>query len=304
MGGKRITIEYIREQFAKEGYELLSGVYINAQTKLKYRCPEGHKHNITWNMWQQGHRCSYCVIHRIACRNRNTLEYVNSGFEKENYKLLTTEYVNNKQKLECICDNGHKCFITWNNWQRGCRCPFCYGNVKLTIEFIRYGFEKENYILLTEEYTNSKQKLEYICPNGHIHKINWSMWNSGSRCPFCHYIGMQGSGNCNWKNYSKEDLQKLSIYKEHVWQLTNCNYRKYKFIINPLNLPRKRKKYSLDHIYSISDGFRDSVPAEILASPVNLQMMLYYENIIKRSRSDISLNELYINYNKELNNEL
>jgi hypothetical protein len=33
---------------------------------------------------------------------------------------------------------------------------------KLTIEFIREQFEKEGYTLLTKEYINNKQKLEYI----------------------------------------------------------------------------------------------------------------------------------------------
>lgn len=38
---------------------------------------------------------------------------------------------------------------------------------KLTIEFIRKSFEKKGYALLTKEYTEINQKLEYVCPEGH-----------------------------------------------------------------------------------------------------------------------------------------
>jgi len=57
---------------------------------------------------------------------------------------------------------------------------------KLTIEFIRLKFEKENYTLLTTEYKNSSQKLEYLCPHGHKHRIRWDDWKQGHRCFYCH----------------------------------------------------------------------------------------------------------------------
>ncbi|KKN66555.1 hypothetical protein LCGC14_0470240 [marine sediment metagenome] len=59
--GKKLTIEYIREQFEKEGYKLLSKKYVGAHIKLKYVCSKGHRHNITWNNWSNGRRCPYCA---------------------------------------------------------------------------------------------------------------------------------------------------------------------------------------------------------------------------------------------------
>jgi len=45
---KKLTIEFVRESFAKEGYTLLSKVYTNNSTKLDYICPKGHRHSIVW----------------------------------------------------------------------------------------------------------------------------------------------------------------------------------------------------------------------------------------------------------------
>ena len=65
---KKIVIKYIREQFKKDGYVLLSNKYVNSHTKFDYICNNEHTNSISWTHWQQGVRCSKCGI---------------SGWEKE-----------------------------------------------------------------------------------------------------------------------------------------------------------------------------------------------------------------------------
>ena len=95
---------------------------------------------------------------------RKSYEEVRKSFEDEGYTLLTKNYINNKQKLEYLCPKGHKYSITFHNWLHGNRCAVCVGLAKKTIEEVRNSFEEEGYILLTNKYLNSKQKLEYVCP--------------------------------------------------------------------------------------------------------------------------------------------
>jgi hypothetical protein len=195
----QLTIEFIRAEFKKEDYILLTKIYKNSSQKLNYICSRGHKHSIVWGSWQQGHRCPYC------CDNvKPTIEFIRKQFEKEECQLLTTEYRNNRQKLNYVCSNGHKCNVSWNNWQQGKRCRKCFiigvgKKLRHDIEFIRTEFEKEGYVLLTTEYENCNQKLDYICTKGHKHSIRWSHWNSGHRCYICGIIKNSGSGNSNWK---------------------------------------------------------------------------------------------------------
>ena len=176
---KKLNIEFIRAEFKKEGYELLTKVYENNRQKLDYICPRGHRHSITWANWnsKKKPRCPYCVDNKID------IGFIRAEFAKEDYKLLTKVYENNKQKLECICPMGTKYFTTWANWQQGVRCPCSSKQVELTAEFVRAEFAKEDYILLTKVCKDSKQKLEYICPNGHQRFINWNSWQQGERCP-------------------------------------------------------------------------------------------------------------------------
>jgi len=115
-----------------------------------------------------------------------TYRFVKEAFEKEGYVLLTEVYKNNKQKLDYICPKGHEHNISWDSWKSGSRCAYCAGVVKKDIEFVRSAFKNEGYTLLTNEYINSNQKLEYICPKGHKHSISWRAWyHQGSRCWYC-----------------------------------------------------------------------------------------------------------------------
>ena len=195
---KKLKIEFIRAEFAKEDYILLTKIYENNKQKLDYICPNNNKHNINWSNWQQNKRCPCC-----AGLAKPTMEFVREQFEKEGYTLLTKKYRNSYQKLDYICPEGHKHSISWNKWQQKCRCPYCAGRKKLTIEFIREEFKKENYTLLTKYYKDAKQKLDYICPNGHKHIICWNDWQQGCRCPRCAVINSvisnMGPGNPNWK---------------------------------------------------------------------------------------------------------
>jgi len=193
---RRVSLKFIKSQFEKEGYELLSKKYTNAHTKLRYRCPKGHEHDVVWGHWQQKRRCPYC-----ARKKKLTIEFIRFEFAKEGYKLLTKIYKNAFQKLYYICSNGHNHYIVWGSWQQGNRCPYCVNLGKPTIEFIKSEFKKEKYILLTTEYKNCLQKLEYICPRGHKHSINWSGWQQGHRCSYC--VNIISKGEVEVRNFIK-----------------------------------------------------------------------------------------------------
>lgn len=191
---RKLTIEFVRESFKKEGYELLSDEYTNGK-KLLYRCPNNHEHTIIWGNWQQGNRCVYC-----SNRPPITIDKVRLSFEKYDYTLLTDIYENCSKKLSYICRNGHRHSISYNNWKIGNRCPYCAGLNRKSIEEVRSSFESEGYILLTNEYINCNQKLHSVCSNGHDYFVTWDNWNHrNSRCKTCADIKNSGENHPNWK---------------------------------------------------------------------------------------------------------
>jgi hypothetical protein len=173
----KLTYEQIKYSFESEGYVLLSTEYNGCNHYLNFICPNGHEHKIKWPKWQLGQRCGKCHI--------ITYEQVKKSFENEGYQLLSTEYKKSSELLTFICPNGHEHKITWDNWKQGYRCGYCTDRYSITYDHVKKSFEKEDYILLSTEYNNSYEQLEYICPNGHHHKITWNNWRSGRRCGIC-----------------------------------------------------------------------------------------------------------------------
>ncbi len=174
------TIGFIKSEFEKEGYTLLSTEYKNNYTKLHYICPNKHTHGVTWKNWRHGDRCPVC-----AGNAKITIDLVRESFEIEGYVLLSNNYINSASKLEYKCPAGHHHKISWEGWQLGRRCPYCAGNAKLKIDFVRASFEKEGYLLLSKDYINNSTKLNYMCPNRHKHSMIWINWKKGQRCPTC-----------------------------------------------------------------------------------------------------------------------
>lgn len=254
---RKLTYEFVKESFEKEGYVLLSKEYVNSKQKLDYICSKGHKHNIMWNSWKTGHRCPYCAINA-----KLTLEHVQKQFEKEGYTLLSKEYVNAHIKLNYICSKKHEHDITWDKWQQGVRCPYCYGNTKPTLEQIRESFEQENYILLSKEYINSYTKLEYICSKGHKHNISWDDWQQHTRCPTCANIRtsirISGSGHPNWKGGSSYEPY-CSVWKDKEYK-KDIRDRDGNKCLNPYC----NKKSDKLHIHHIDYDKKNCCPSNLI----------------------------------------
>ena len=197
---KRLSYEFVKRQFEKERYELLSKEYVNAHTKLEYKCSNGHKHSISYAKWYTGGRCRYCSNRPVV-----DIDFVKKSFKKENYVILSEKYESAQKKLGYICSKGHRYYMTWNNWQQGKRCFYCAIGIRasknrLDFNTIKEEFENEGYKLLTTIYKNCDQKLKYICPHNHEHSISWNDWKyNNSRCAVCADIRNSGPGNCNWK---------------------------------------------------------------------------------------------------------
>lgn len=182
------TIEFIRSEFEREGYILLTTKYINSQSKLDYICSNGHEHSILWHNWKYNHRCPYCAAKERAIKyHRMSLDYIKIKFEKEGYKLLTTIYKNCEQKLECICPNGHKYLINWHSWQSGQRCPKCNNNgvsrweieVREFLDNLKVDYIPNDRTQLINPKTNTPLELDIWIPNlNKAIECNGKYWHS------------------------------------------------------------------------------------------------------------------------------
>jgi hypothetical protein len=107
----------------------------------------------------------------------------------------------------------------------------------------------------------------------------------------------------NGNQISDVDINDFLSYKTVVNNRTNTIYRCNESIINPLELKNSVFGYHIDHKYSIHQGYINNVPLSIITHPANLEMLWYKDNLSKKSKCSITLEQLLIdiiNYDKEV----
>lgn len=90
------------------------------------------------------------------------------------------------------------------------------------IEWIKKEFGLEGYTLLTTEYKNQNDPLEYICPNGHKRHTTWKNWKKGNRCLICKNQKTKLSIDEIKSSFEKEGYILLS--REYINNKTKLDY--------------------------------------------------------------------------------
>jgi len=121
---KCLNIEDLKKKILiiAPGYKLISTKYINANSKLKFKCNRNHKFRMNWDSFSQGRRCPECY-NELKFLN---LEDLKKQVSKISYELLSTKYINNHTKLKFKCDKGHIFKMSWSGFQQGKRCLECF----------------------------------------------------------------------------------------------------------------------------------------------------------------------------------
>lgn len=179
----KLTIELMQQIAHDRGGECLSGAYVNAHTKLLWRCAEGHEwearpHNIkNSDSW-----CPICAGHE-----KLTIELMQQIAQERGGECLSEEYSSNKTKLRWRCAEGHE----WkakpcNIKNRKGWCPACAEREKLTIELMQQIAQERGGKCLSEEYSSNRTELLWRCAEGHEWRANPnSIKNAKSWCPQC-----------------------------------------------------------------------------------------------------------------------
>lgn len=171
----------VTKEVEKAGYVLLEE-YQGANDKMKMKCSHGHIIDMSWNTFQQGHRCFECS------HNMTSIEDIKIQLEKEGYKLLSTEYKDNRTHLLSLCPNGHEWRFAWSKFKSGHRCGECYRSTipQYSIEHVKERLEAEQYSLISNTYNGRNEKMQATCPKGHTWDFTWGDFKAGIRCGHCH----------------------------------------------------------------------------------------------------------------------
>lgn len=91
---------------------------------------------------------------------------------------------------------------------------------KLDYEFVKTGFQKKGWTLVSPEYLGNLKKLDVICPNGHSTTIIWNNFKKGQGCKVC----------CGNQTMSFQEVKKY--FEEHQCTLLSLKYNESQEILD------------------------------------------------------------------------
>lgn len=210
MGRKSLSLQEVKSYFEKLGYKLLSDEYENNRTKITIMCPNGHIMETTLGNFKQ--RNESCVVCMKEMNKKEMYENIKKFIESEEYELLSDSYENAQGYLNFMCPIGHLFQMSWNNFQRNHRCPYCANRrvaekLSLSESFIKNYVEEQGYEYVSTFREKRKLKIEIICPKGHKYITPFNNFKQGYRCRKC--AGSQRFTNEEIKEIIEKEGYKL-----------------------------------------------------------------------------------------------
>lgn len=114
-----------------------------------------------------------------------------------------------------------------------------------------------------------------------------------ARAKISAYIKSRWAEVYQGKDFSAEGLTRRE-YSHRAGQYAETQYQRNKHWLDPEN--KRGKNWHVDHVYSITDGFLNNVPIDVISDISNLRLISDKENYSKHRHSHKSLDQLYEDY--------
>ncbi len=186
-------VERLRGVARDHGGKLLSLVYVNDSTKLRFRCSQGHEFLAAPTHVNQGKWCPSCGFARAGERRRATASARLREIVRERRGvLLTPTYVNSVTKLRFQCARGHQWEAVPASILQGTWCGCCSLRDPKRHESVRSGVaHRLQRILeghggtLLSEFLGLSVPIRVSCSRGHSWETTVAKLDGGAWCQAC-----------------------------------------------------------------------------------------------------------------------
>lgn len=172
----------------KKGGKCISKSFHRTDFKLKWECKNGHVFNATTKSIRKGTWCAKCAYLTAGEKTRKyTLNDFKDYAKLRGGKLLSKKFISTAKKLTWQCARGHvweslaSCAVHKNNWCQ--QCQFEENRTKIS-ELIVLA-KKNGGRLLSKEFINNTQMLEWECKHHHQWKASAQKMKRGIWCAEC-----------------------------------------------------------------------------------------------------------------------
>jgi len=208
--GLKYSIKEIKELFESRGCKLLQDYYEGARVPVKYQCSCGTISQISIDNFRRGRNCQKCGRTKTMAKMKLPIEKVKLLFQKQGFRLLSTEYKNNQQSLKYRCHCGQTSRTALIHIEKTNGCRKCMGkkragknawNYNSTItpeqrqKSRRKGKQKKwRYLVKLRDdwacqccgHKGLKNFAHHLYDYFHFRKFRHETWNGITMCPKCH----------------------------------------------------------------------------------------------------------------------
>ncbi len=189
MGRAKLFLEEMYEIAKTRGGTCLSAEYVNARTKLLWKCSKAHTWKATPNSIKYMESwCNVCA-RPLRASHRLTITEMKELAKERGGRCLSSRYINGQTKLLWQCEKEHIWKATPTSVKnQGSWCPQCAGfeNLPVDLKYLRQIAHAKRGHCLSTQYINARTKLRWRCHYGHIWEATSnSIKDDKSWCPKC-----------------------------------------------------------------------------------------------------------------------
>ncbi|MEM4995006.1 hypothetical protein WKH56_20790 [Priestia sp. SB1] len=174
--------------------KLLTTEYKNTKTLMNFECHCGTSYDTTFERFKLGKKqCLKCAQKEHVDSQRLGYDFVNKYISDSGCKLVSTEYVNTKSKLDIICHCGEPFKKSFEKFKKSKSCVACsYKKISdsqtFTYEEVKSFVENNsNCKLLSESYMSIELRLKFECECGNPFSTTFSSFKHSNQryCKTC-----------------------------------------------------------------------------------------------------------------------
>lgn len=240
-----IVCDYCGTEFQKEYRHFLKGREKDVPTDACFDCGRKKQQDVLEERY--GERDFNKIpefIEKRTVSRRHNIEYIRSVFQDAGYTLLSTEYINAKEKLQYVCGK-HDSEVQESSYENmrmhGRSCRFCrlesgWENLRLSDEDVIREVYSGGYAIYDESninYRNTSSRIRIVCPK-HPDKETYTSLDiirEGGGCTYCGVEDRSGENHYAWVggpdvtgNRMSSDYVKWmkSVYERYDYQCQKC----------------------------------------------------------------------------------
>lgn len=189
-GNAPSTLEKCQKLAKNKNGRCLTSKYTNNKTLMLWECKSGHQWTANWNRIKCGRWCPYCYHDDL----RDTLQECREFAKSKGGRCLSNKYTNNQTIMLWKCATiEHPPWKARFNSIKGANtwCPYCAGNIPLTLKYCQELARNKGGKCLSEEYINNNTNMLWECKNKHQWPAKLRTISGGCWCPECNVAKTQ-----------------------------------------------------------------------------------------------------------------